>query len=73
MSVEEWSRRPCGAQRDPAPVLALLELLKDDPELYVRRSVANNLNDIGKDHPGVLADTARRWLIGASAERRWRE
>ncbi|MGK2962519.1 MAG: hypothetical protein ACSLFK_10285 [Gemmatimonadaceae bacterium] len=31
-----------------------LELLKDDPEIYVRRSVANNLNDIGKDHPEVL-------------------
>ena len=35
-------------------MLALLELLKDDPELYVRRSVANNLNDIGKDHPELL-------------------
>jgi hypothetical protein len=54
----------------------LLELLKDDPELYVRRSVANNLNDIGKDHPELLHATARRWLHGepgrpASAERRW--
>ena len=35
---------------DPAPTLALLERLKDDPSLYVRRSVANHLNDIGKDH-----------------------
>jgi hypothetical protein len=57
-------------------VLALLELLKDDPELYVRRSVANNLNDIGKDHPELLFATARRWLQGepgrpASDERRW--
>jgi 3-methyladenine DNA glycosylase AlkC len=43
-------------------VLALLERLKDDPALYVRRSVANNLNDIGKDHPALLADTARGWL-----------
>ena len=32
------------------PVLDLLELLKDDAELYVRRSVANNLNDIPKDN-----------------------
>jgi len=51
--------------------LALLELLKDDPELYVRRSVANNLNDIGKDHPDLLAKTAKAWLKGASNERRW--
>lgn len=66
-----WAPRLRGFQRDPRPVLALLELLKDDPELYVRRSVANNLNDIGKDHPGRLIATARRWLRGASPERRW--
>ena len=51
-------------------MLELLELLKDDPEGYVRRSVANNLNDIGKDHPDRLVATARRWLEGASANRR---
>ena len=58
-------------QQDPRPVLALLELLKDDPELYVRRSVANNLNDIGKDHPDLLFETARRWLKEATPERAW--
>ena len=52
-------------------MLTLLELLKDDPELYVRRSVANNLNDIAKDHPDLAVATGRRWLQGASAERRW--
>lgn len=66
-----WGQRLRAFQQDPTPVLALLERLKDDPELYVRRSVANNLNDIGKDHPTVLVDTARRWLLGASPERRW--
>ena len=66
-----WAPRLRGFQHDPAPVLALLELLKDDPALYVRRSVANNLNDIGKDHPELLANTARRWLLDAGAERRW--
>jgi len=45
--------------------LALLESLKDDPELYVRRSVANNLNDIGKDHPSPLVETAREWMKDA--------
>ena len=46
--------------RDPRPVLALLDQLKADPELMVRRSVANNLNDIAKDHPvsvGPFSDT----------------
>jgi 3-methyladenine DNA glycosylase AlkC len=66
-----WAMRLPAFQADPAPVLELLELLKDDPALYVRRSVANNLNDIGKDHPHVLAKTAKRWLKGASDERAW--
>lgn len=66
-----WARRLLAFQRDPGPVLELLELLKDDPSLYVRRSVANNLNDIGKNHPEVLFATARRWLRDAGPERRW--
>ena len=61
-----WAPRLRAFQRDPRPVLELLELLKDDPELYVRRSVANNLNDIGKDHPELLTATAKRWLRGAT-------
>lgn len=71
-----WAPRLRAFQKDPRPVLRLLELLKDDPELYVRRSVANNLNDIGKDHPDVLVDTCARWSKGergkpATAERTW--
>lgn len=66
-----WAQRLRAFQQDPRPVIELLELLKDDPALYVRRSVANNLNDIGKDHPAVLTTVARRWLRGASEERRW--
>lgn len=57
-----WSFRLSQFQRDPAPVLALLDLLKDDVSLYVRRSVANNLGDIAKDHPGIAIRTCRRWL-----------
>ncbi|HTU67276.1 MAG TPA: DNA alkylation repair protein [Steroidobacteraceae bacterium] len=66
-----WAPRLRAFQQDPAPVIELLELLKDDPELYVRRSVANNLNDIGKDHPEVVAGLARRWLREATPERQW--
>lgn len=66
-----WAPRLRAFQRDPAPVLTLLERLRDDPELYVRRSVANNLNDIGKDHPALLVQVAREWIRGATAERRW--
>ncbi len=66
-----WAPRLRSFQRDPSAVLHLLELLRDDAELYVRRSVANNLNDIGKDHPERLVTVAGRWVQGATAERQW--
>jgi 3-methyladenine DNA glycosylase AlkC len=66
-----WAPRLRALQRDPRPSLELLELLKDDPELYVRRSVANHLNDIGKDHPQLLNTIASRWLKNAGPERAW--
>lgn len=66
-----WAPRLRAFQNDPSPVLQLLERLRDDPALYVRRSVANSLNDIGKDHPAQLTATARAWMEDASDERRW--
>ena len=70
-----WASHLPPFQRDPSPVINLLETLKDDPELYVRRSVANNLNDIGKDNPGILVKLCKRWLAGPKAsvkpERAW--
>jgi 3-methyladenine DNA glycosylase AlkC len=46
---------------DPSPILPVLEALKCDPSESVRRSVANNLNDISRDHPDVVMDVLRRW------------
>jgi 3-methyladenine DNA glycosylase AlkC len=66
-----WAPRLPMFQRDPSPVLALLERLRDDPAEYVRRSVANNLNDISKDHPDRVVQVATRWMKGASHERSW--
>ncbi|MEM9102382.1 MAG: DNA alkylation repair protein [Pseudomonadota bacterium] len=68
-------RLPWGIQlqsfiEDPAPILPLLEALKDDQEEYVRRSVANNLNDIAKDHPDLVAKIAKAWLVDADANRK---
>ncbi|NQU37233.1 MAG: DNA alkylation repair protein [Actinobacteria bacterium] len=56
-----WSPRLRRFQADTSPILPLLDQLKDDPSEYVRRSVANNLNDIGKDHPDVLLEVASDW------------
>jgi 3-methyladenine DNA glycosylase AlkC len=57
-----WAGRLREFQQNPQRMLPLLELLKDDPELYVRRSVANHLADILKDHPDVVYETCEQWL-----------
>jgi 3-methyladenine DNA glycosylase AlkC len=66
-----WGIRLRPFIEDPREGLALLEKLKDDPSEYVRRSVANHLNDVSKDHPALVVDICRQWLDGASSERRW--
>ncbi|AIQ53917.1 DNA alkylation repair protein [Paenibacillus sp. FSL R7-0331] len=65
-----WGQALPVFKRDPSPVLPVLEQLKDDPSLYVRKSVANNLNDIAKDHPDVVIGIARRWM-GTSIRTDW--
>lgn len=65
-----WATRVPALSEDPARVIALLERLKDDPSEYVRRSVANNLNDIAKDHPDLVIDCCERWLVDATEDRR---
>ncbi len=65
-----WGLQLKGLIADPSPTLPLLEALQDDPSEYVRRSVANHLNDIAKDHPGLVADWLERHLPDAPAPRR---
>jgi len=57
-------------KKDPNLVLCVLEQLKEDPSIYVRKSVANNLNDISKDNPSVIIETVRR-LKGANKYTDW--
>lgn len=64
-----WGLRLKSFVSDPQPLLPLLDSLKDDPSEYVRRSVANSLNDIAKDHPDIVAQIAGDWLINPSNER----
>ncbi|HBR94438.1 MAG TPA: DNA alkylation repair protein [Opitutae bacterium] len=74
-----WAVRLKNIQVKPALSLPLLEQLKDDPELYVRRSVANHLGDIAKDHLELVLTTCNRWLEESHAmedpqaakKRRW--
>ena len=67
-----WGKGIPAFVADPSPVLPILEGLKDDPSLYVRRSVANHMGDIAKDHPDLIFDLCESWLEQkASAELKW--
>lgn len=57
-----WAMQLPSFIKDPSPLIPLLTALRDDEEEYVRRSVANHLNDIAKDHPDLVADIAKDWL-----------
>ncbi len=56
-----WASGVPALKKDPSLILPILEKLKDDPEEFVRKSVANNLNDISKDHPQLVLDICERW------------
>lgn len=58
-----WSFRIEPLIVDPTPVAAILENLRSDPSLYVRKSVANHLNDISKDHPGWVLERVAAWPL----------
>lgn len=73
-----WASRLPEFQQNPDLALPLLEKLRDDDELYVRRSVANHLGDILKDHPEVVYALCEEWLGGLARKsvtvannRRW--
>jgi len=53
-------------KQNPQPILTILEILKDDSEEYVRRSISNNLNDISKDNPEIALNLAEKWLKNAN-------
>ncbi|MEO9275169.1 DNA alkylation repair protein [Marinomonas sp. 5E14-1] len=57
-----WAMQLPNLIKDPSPLIPLLTVLRDDEEEYVRRSVANHLNDIAKDHPDKVASIAKDWL-----------
>ena len=56
-----WSFQIKALIEDPTPVAPILQALKSDPALYVRKSVANHLNDITKDHPEWVISLFSTW------------
>ena len=65
-----WGIRLNSLVEDPTPILPVLEILKNDESLYVRKSVANNLNDISWSHPDLVLDLCEKWA-GHSLKTDW--
>ncbi len=63
-----WAMALPALKKDPTPLLPILDALRSDKSEYVRRSVANNLNDISKDHPELVLGIANRWLSESSCD-----
>jgi len=66
-----WAKRIPSFILNPSPVLPIIEILKDNRSLYVRRSVANHLGDIAKDHPDLVFEICERWLVDSSNDMKW--
>jgi len=49
-------------KENPHEILLILEMLKDDSSSYVRKSVANNINDISKDNPLIVKELTKSWI-----------
>ncbi|MFL8712234.1 DNA alkylation repair protein [Clostridioides sp. GD02377] len=65
-----WAQAITSFKKDPTPILPILEQLKTDTSLYVRKSVANNLNDISKTHPDLVINLAQDWY-GKNEHTNW--
>jgi 3-methyladenine DNA glycosylase AlkC len=56
-----WGMALQNFKEEPSKVIDILEQLKNDSSLYVRKSVANNINDISKDNPQVVINLLKKW------------
>ena len=65
-----WSFYLLSFKNDPTKVLEVLEILQDDTKDYVKKSVANNLNDISKDNPDIIIQIAKKWY-GNNKDKDW--
>ncbi|PCJ63605.1 MAG: DNA alkylation repair protein [Bacteroidetes bacterium] len=66
-----WAQKIQSLVLDPSPSFRILENLKNDPDLYVRRSVANHIGDIAKDNLDIAMGICESWLPNSSNELKW--
>ncbi|MDT7797171.1 MAG: hypothetical protein QOI78_604 [Actinomycetota bacterium] len=57
-----WAVRVPGVLASPKATLPILDALYRDESEYVRRSVANHLNDLSRREPDLVVETASAWL-----------
>ncbi len=65
-----WAMALPTLKKDPKAIFPVLENLKADTSEFVRKSVANNLNDIAKDNPELVLKIAKRWK-GGNSDTNW--
>ena len=66
-----WSQKLDEFIDDPAPIIPILENLKDDKSLFVKKSVANNLNDILKDNYDIGIKVLKIWCKTKNPDTKW--
>ncbi len=63
-----WGAKAHVIEKDPMLTKSILENLKYDDEIYVRKSVANHLNDLSKKSPEYVLDLIDTWEKNAPKE-----
>ncbi|WP_248758650.1 DNA alkylation repair protein [Pseudarthrobacter sp. SSS035] len=66
-----WAVRVPAVVLHPEASLPILDALYRDPSEYVRRSVANHLNDLARHAPELVVATAAGWLAAPDANTAW--
>ncbi|HON52184.1 MAG TPA: DNA alkylation repair protein [Bacteroidales bacterium] len=56
-----WAKQLTQFRLDPSPIIPILDALKHDNSMFVRKSVANNIHDISKDNPQIALELCKRW------------
>ncbi|HEY0259918.1 MAG TPA: DNA alkylation repair protein [Lacisediminihabitans sp.] len=62
-----WAIRVPAIIAEPASTVPILDALYRDESEFVRRSVANHLNDLSRQNPALVVKTASRWMSAPDA------
>ncbi|HEY9267459.1 MAG TPA: DNA alkylation repair protein, partial [Mycobacterium sp.] len=63
-----WAVRVPPLTARPGVTVPILDALYRDTDPAVRRSVANHLNDLSRDHADLVVDAARRWVAAPAPD-----